>query len=95
MKHAHKADMWLHARGVGGSHVVIRHQSGKKIPADVLEYAAQLAAHFSKGRTDSLCPVIYTERKYIRKPKGSAPGQVAVEKEKVLMVKPGVLPEKF
>lgn len=87
-KHAHKNDIWLHARGMAGSHVVIKHKPGKTIPSNVLEYAASLAAYFSKGRTDSLCPVIYTEKKYVRKPKGSAPGQVSVEKEKVLLVKP-------
>lgn len=87
-KYAHKNDVWLHARGMAGSHVVIKHKPGKTTPADVLEYAASLAAYFSKGRTDSLCPVIYTEKKYVRKPKGSAPGQVSVEKEKVLLVKP-------
>jgi predicted ribosome quality control (RQC) complex YloA/Tae2 family protein len=87
-KHANKNDIWLHARGMAGSHVVIRSKAGQTLPVDVLEYAASLAAYFSKGRTDSLCPVIYTEKKYVRKPKGAAPGKVVVEKEKTLLVKP-------
>ncbi|HYG16708.1 MAG TPA: NFACT RNA binding domain-containing protein [Bacteroidia bacterium] len=87
-KYAHKNDIWLHARGMAGSHVVIKHKPGKTVPINILGYAASLAAYFSKGRTDSLCPVIYTEKKYVRKPKGSAPGQVTVEKENVLLVKP-------
>lgn len=87
-KHAAKNDVWLHARGLAGSHVVIKTKPGQTVPVDVLEYAAALAAYFSKGRTDSLCPVIYTEKKYVRKPKGAAAGQVVVEKEKTLLVKP-------
>jgi predicted ribosome quality control (RQC) complex YloA/Tae2 family protein len=87
-KHANKNDIWLHARDMAGSHVVIRTKAGQTVPVDVLEYAASLAAYFSKGRTDSLCPVIYTEKKFVRKPKGAAPGKVVVEKEKTLLVKP-------
>lgn len=88
MKHAAKNDIWLHARGMAGSHVVIKTKSGQNVPTDVLEYAASLAAHFSKGRTDSLCPVIYTEKKYVRKIKGAPAGQVVVDKENTLLVEP-------
>ena len=44
---------------VAGSHVIIRHQAGKKFPNPVIERAAQLAAYYSKRKTDSLCPVIF------------------------------------
>ena len=88
LKVANKDDLWLHAKDVAGSHVVIRHQAGKSFPKDVMERAAELAAWFSKRKTDSLCPVIYTPKKFIRKPKGSAPGAVIVEKEEVMMVEP-------
>lgn len=88
LKNAAKSDIWLHARGMAGSHVVIKTKPGKPLPNDVLEYAASLAAYFSKGRNDSLCPVIYTEKKYVRKPKGAHPGQVVVEKENTILVKP-------
>ncbi len=88
LKIANKNDLWLHAKDVAGSHVVIRHQAGKNIPKDVLEITAQLAAWFSKRKTDSLCPVIYTPKKFIRKRKGDPPGAVVVEKEEVIMVEP-------
>ncbi len=88
LKVANKDDLWLHAKDVAGSHVVIRHQAGKNIPKTVLERAAQLAAWFSKRKTDSLCPVIYTPKKHVRKRKGTAPGAVVVEKEQILMVEP-------
>lgn len=85
---AKKDDLWLHARDVSGSHVVIKHRSGQGFPEDVIEYAASLAAWFSKRKTESLCPVIYTPKKFIRKRKGALPGQVQVDKESVIMVEP-------
>lgn len=87
-RHTYKEDIWLHAKDVSGSHVVIKHQAGKTIPVTVLEKAAQLAAYYSKRKADSLCPVIYTPKKWVRKPKGSPAGSVVVEREKVLLVKP-------
>lgn len=83
-----KEDTWLHVRDAGGSHVIIRRKEGQNLPNPVLEYAAGLAAFFSKRRNESLCPVIYTPRKFVRKQKGMADGQVKVEKEEVLMIKP-------
>jgi predicted ribosome quality control (RQC) complex YloA/Tae2 family protein len=87
-RHTFKDDIWLHAKDVSGSHVVIKYQAGKVIPATVLEKAAKLAAYYSKRKSDSLCPVLYTPKKWVRKPKGSPPGSVVVEREKVLLVKP-------
>lgn len=88
-KFAHKEDTWLHARGVSGSHVIIRHKAkGKEIPKPVLEAAASLAAFNSKAKHSSLVPVAYTLRKFVRKPKGAAPGAVIIEKEKVILVEP-------
>lgn len=87
-KYTHKDDLWLHARDVSGSHVIIKHQAGKKFPAPVIERAAQLAAWYSKRKNDSLCPVIVTPKKFVRKPKGAPEGAVIVEKEEVVMVVP-------
>jgi predicted ribosome quality control (RQC) complex YloA/Tae2 family protein len=87
-QYAHKEDLWLHARDVTGSHIIIKHQAGKKFPAPVIERAAQLAAWHSKRRTDSLCPVIVTPKKYVRKPKGLPEGAVVIDKEDVIMVVP-------
>jgi predicted ribosome quality control (RQC) complex YloA/Tae2 family protein len=81
-------DEWLHARDCAGSHVVVRSVGGKVTPAPVIERAAELAAWHSKRRHESLCPVIVTKKKYVRKRKGSAPGEVVVEREKVIFVTP-------
>ncbi|GAB3830608.1 NFACT family protein [Pontibacter rugosus] len=87
-RHTYKEDIWLHAKDVSGSHVIIKHQAGKTVPATVLEKAAKLAAFYSKRKSDSLCPVMYTPKKWVRKPKGSAPGAVVVEREQVMLVQP-------
>ncbi len=87
-KYAFKEDLWLHARDVPGSHVVIKHKAGKSFPQHVLEKAASLAAYYSQRKNDSLCPVIYTPKKFVRKPKGAAPGAVAIDREEVIMVTP-------
>ncbi|MCW5910730.1 MAG: DUF814 domain-containing protein [Cyclobacteriaceae bacterium] len=88
LKLAYKEDLWLHAKDVAGSHVIIKHQAGKKFPKDVIERAAQLAAYNSKRKTDSLCPVIVTLKKFVRKRKGDPAGAVVVEREQVIMVEP-------
>ena len=88
LKHTFKEDLWLHAKDVPGSHVIIKYQSGKKFPKDVIERAAQLAAFNSKRKTESLCPVAYTPKKYVRKRKGDPAGAVVVEREEVILVEP-------
>ena len=84
---AHKDDIWLHAKSVAGSHVILRAQ--QKIPdKSVIEIAASFAAHQSKAKGSEWVPVIYTPKKYVRKAKNSAPGAVIVQKEQVVMVQP-------
>jgi predicted ribosome quality control (RQC) complex YloA/Tae2 family protein len=85
---SYKEDLWLHAKDVSGSHVIIKYQSGKKFPKDVIERAAELAAYNSKRKNDSLCPVIVTPKKFVRKRKGDPAGAVVVEREDVIMVVP-------
>jgi predicted ribosome quality control (RQC) complex YloA/Tae2 family protein len=93
----HKAsaptDWWFHAQGVAGSHVILR-ANGKpeQVPRSVLEKAAALAAQYSKSRNSSLAPVIHTLRKYVRKPRKTPPGTAVCEREKSLMVEPGLAP---
>ncbi len=83
-----KNDLWLHARNVSGSHVIIKHNTAENIALATIEKAAQLAAWYSKGKQDTLCPVIYTARKYVNKPKGAEPGKVTVKREEVILVNP-------
>ncbi len=86
---SHKEDIWLHARGVSGSHVIIRMNNSKnELDLILIEEIASFAAYQSKARGSNLVPVIYTKRKYIRKQKGAALGAVLVQKEKVVIVEP-------
>ncbi|MEJ7644338.1 MAG: NFACT RNA binding domain-containing protein [Chryseolinea sp.] len=85
---SHKDDLWLHAKDVTGSHVLIKYQSGKIFPKDVIERAAQLAGFNSKRKTESLCAIVVTPRKYVRKRKGDPVGAVVVEREEVILVDP-------
>jgi predicted ribosome quality control (RQC) complex YloA/Tae2 family protein len=88
---AQKYDLWLHARGVPGSHVILHKPNRDAEPGRRRRYTtASIAAHFSKARGSGVVPVMITERKYVTSPKGAAPGQVRVEREDVLMVEPGL-----
>lgn len=91
LKHTYKEDLWLHAKDVAGSHVIIKHKAGKPFPKDVIERAAQLAAYNSKRKTESLVPVSYTPKKYVRKRKGDPAGMVVVEREDVILVEPKLI----
>ena len=84
-------DLWLHARGVPGSHVVVRRPGrDTEVPASVVRAAARVAAHFSTAKTQSTVPVTVTERKHVRPVKGGPPGLVRVDREEVVDVTPGL-----
>lgn len=89
LHHSSPRDIWLHARHVGGAHVVLRWAEPEANPPmpDILE-AAALAAIHSVARTSKTVPVDYTRRKYIRKPRRSAPGSVVMERAKTVFVTP-------
>jgi predicted ribosome quality control (RQC) complex YloA/Tae2 family protein len=88
LQFAQKNDYWLHAKDAAGSHVIVKNSKKQNIPKTVLEFAAGLAAFYSKQRNNTLVSVCFTLRKYVRKNKKMAPGQVALEREKVILVKP-------
>ncbi len=85
---AKKDDLFLHAKDVPGSHVIIRNRSNQNFPLRVIEKAAAFAAYYSKNKSVSLCSVLYTPKKYVRKAKGAPAGTVLVEREKAILVKP-------
>ncbi len=87
-KYGKKNDLWLHARDVPGSHVIIRNPNNKGVPNYIKEAAASLAAFNSKRSTEKLVPVIITPKKYIRKTKDLEVGQVLVDREEVIIVPP-------
>lgn len=90
MKFARQQDWWMHVRGASGSHAVLRGVKGDRIPKSILEKAAAITAYYSQARNASYVPVIYTQRKYVRKPKGANVGAVVVDREQTVMVRPAL-----
>ncbi len=88
MRFAKPNDLWFHARGSGGSHVVLRINKGQKPAKYIIKKAASIAAYYSQARKAKYTPVAYTFKKYVRKPKGANPGSVVMSKEEVIMVEP-------
>ncbi|MCL4539779.1 MAG: NFACT RNA binding domain-containing protein [Bacteroidetes bacterium] len=84
-------DVFLHARGVSGSHVIIRNKSRDYPQKSVIEYAASIAAYYSKARSSKLVPVAYTMRKFVKKARGK-PGAVFLDREEVVFVMP-IIPQ--
>ncbi len=84
-------DMWLHAKQIHGSHVIIRNPENRQdIPMPTLLQAAQLAAYYSKAHHASNVPVDYTWARYVVKRKGNVSGYVHYTREKTLFVEPAV-----
>ncbi|MDE3042950.1 MAG: NFACT family protein [Nitrospirota bacterium] len=79
-------DLWFHARGTPGSHVVVRLVKGADVPPETLRDAATLALLYSDLKKSGKGDIIYTRRKWVKKAKGQAPGAVTVSQEKSVFV---------
>jgi predicted ribosome quality control (RQC) complex YloA/Tae2 family protein len=79
-------DLWLHARGVAGAHVILRGVGDP--PDDVLQRAAELAALHSASRGSSAVEVDVAQRRYVKKIPGGPPGLVRYSNERTLRVIP-------
>src|SRR5438309_5713527 len=84
---ARSHDLWLHASGAPGSHVVLRLEKGGELRKESLLDAATLALHYSDLRKSGQGEVLYTHRKHVRKPRGAKPGLVTVTQDKRLYIK--------
>ena len=80
-------DLWLHARGRGGAHVVARLEKARAPDGETLLDAAHLAAHFSDARGEPQVEVVATAAKYVRKVKGAAPGAVTYSQERTILLR--------
>jgi predicted ribosome quality control (RQC) complex YloA/Tae2 family protein len=81
-------DLWMHTGDYPGSHVVVRNPTRKEIPQRTIIEAAQLAGRFSQASEDTKVVVHYTERKFLSKPKGAAPGLVRLSRFRSITVEP-------
>jgi predicted ribosome quality control (RQC) complex YloA/Tae2 family protein len=87
-KIARTDDLWLHAEGMPGSHVLVKNPGKVEIPANVLLKAAALAAYYSKGKKAGKVSVTYTRAGRVKKPKGAKAGLVTLTERKSIMVRP-------
>lgn len=86
-------DLWLHARGVPGSHVILECQKNQDVPPEALLDAATLAHHHSTLKGEPRGEVAYTQVKFVKKQKGGGPGQVIFTRDKSIVVR--VEPERL
>ena len=88
-KMTREGDLWFHAHHLPGSHVVLKQDQKSLSFSDVdINYAASIAAGYSKGRMDAKVEVIVAEAHHIKKLKGARPGLVTVRKYKTVVVAP-------
>lgn len=85
LRTAKKTDIWLHAKDIPGSHVIIKETNPSE---ETLMEAANLAAYFSKYRLSAQVPVDYVQVKHVHKPNGAKPGYVIYENQKTIYVTP-------
>jgi predicted ribosome quality control (RQC) complex YloA/Tae2 family protein len=85
-RHSKGNDLWLHARGVPGAHVVVPLERGEEAREETVRDAALLAAHHSDARGDAV-EVACTRVKHVRKVKG-APGAVTFSQDRTMLVRP-------
>lgn len=89
-KLANGGDWWFHAKGIPGSHVIVRTE-GKELPDRTFEEAGALAAYYSKGRDNEKVEIDYIQRKHVKKAAGGAPGFVIYHTNYSLMAEPKLL----
>lgn len=82
-------DWWFHAKGIPGSHVIVK-SNGDELPDTTFEEAAKLAAFYSKGRANEKVEIDYTEKKNIKKAKGGKPGFVIYHTNYSMLIEPNI-----
>lgn len=82
-------DWWFHAKGIPGSHVIVKSR-GEELPDRVFEEAGKLAGYYSKGRDSEKIEIDYLQKKNIKKPNGSAPGFVVYYTNYSLTIHPDI-----
>ena len=80
-------DLWLHTKGIPGSHVLIRRAPGREAPDEVVEEAARLAVLHSKAKGSQNVPVFLAEARHVSKFKGAKPGLVRIAKYRTINVR--------
>ena len=82
-------DWWFHAKGMPGSHVIVK-ANNEELPDRVFEEAGMLAGYYSKGRDSDKIEIDYLQKKNVKKPNGSAPGFVVYYTNYSLTIHPDI-----
>ena len=82
-------DWWFHAKGIAGSHVILKTE-GKEVPDRTFEEAAALAAYYSKSRESDKVEIDYIKKKEIRKVPQAKPGFVIYHTNYSMVAKPDI-----
>ncbi|QIR37383.1 fibronectin-binding domain-containing protein [Tolypothrix sp. PCC 7910] len=81
-------DLWFHAQEIPGSHVLLRLEPGAVPEETDLQFTANLTSYYSRARQSDQVPVVYTQPKYVYKPKGAKPGIAIYKQERILWGQP-------
>ncbi|MBO5335649.1 MAG: NFACT family protein [Lachnospiraceae bacterium] len=79
-------DWWFHAKGMPGSHVIVKSEGAEELPDRTFEEAGRLAAYYSKGRGQEKIEIDYIQKKHVKKPGGGKPGFVVYYTNYSLMI---------
>ena len=83
-------DWWFHAKGVPGSHVIVKTEGADDMPDATFEEAGRLAAYYSQSKNNEKVEIDYIQKKHIKKPKGGKPGFVVYYTNYSLMIDPDI-----
>lgn len=86
---ANGGDWWFHAKGMAGSHVIVK-TGGQELPDRTFEEAASLAAWYSKAKEQTKVEIDYIQRKHVKKPNGSKPGFVVYYTNYSMTISPDI-----
>ena len=86
---AQGGDWWFHAKGMPGSHVIVK-TNGKELPDRTFEEAGRLAAHYSSAKGQNSIEVDYVQRKHVKKPGGAKPGFVVYYTNYSMVIDPDI-----
>ncbi|MEG4326447.1 NFACT RNA binding domain-containing protein [Microcoleus sp. herbarium5] len=89
---ANDYDLWFHTLEIPGSHALLRLKPGTVAEETDLQFAADMTAYYSRARHSEQVPVVYTEPKYVYKPKGAKPGMVVYKQERIVWGRPQQAP---
>jgi len=89
---ANDYDLWFHTLEIPGCHALLRLTPGNVAQETDLQFAADMTAYYSRARHSEQVPVVYTEPKYVYKPKGAKPGMVVYKQERIVWGRPQQAP---